>query len=351
MRAAAGLIAALRNREEPMKLAPALLAALLLVVASSAAAAADPVTVRIAWVVPIGNWASMIYHKKDLMTHFGKTYVAEPVHFQSTPQMITALATGELEIADLAYSTFAISVENAGMTDLRIIADESRDGAHGHQSGQYVVLKNGPVKTIDDLKGKVLATVGVGAALDIPVRAMLRRHGLEDKRDYTMIEVAFPNMGAMLADHKIDFMPTVAPFKFDPRLVAISRPLFTVADALGGPTDFIVWVARAGFIAKHRAAMVDLLEDAVRAAHYFTDNENRDDILKIAAKVSGAPVTRLGYVLTKADAYRDPNMMPDLASLQHAIDVQHDVGFLKAPLDVKEYADLSLVEEAAARIK
>jgi len=317
----------------------------------SSARAEDPLRIRVAWVVPIGNWASIIYEKKDLMRHFGKSYVAEPVHFQSTPQMITALAAGELEVADLAYSTFAISVENAGMSDLRIIADESRDGADGHQSGEYVVLKDGPVKTIEDLKGKVLATVGVGAALDIPVRAILRKHGLEDKRDYTMVEVAFPNMGAMLADHKIDFMPTVAPFKFDPKLRSISRTLFTVSDALGGATDFIIWVARAGFIAQHRAAMVDFMEDALRGAHFFTDNENREEVLKLASKVSGAPVSRLGYVLTKEDAYRDPNMMPDLPSLQHAVDVQQEVGFLKSKLDVQKYADLSLVKEAAARIK
>jgi NitT/TauT family transport system substrate-binding protein len=197
----------------------------------------------------------------------------------------------------------------------------------------------------------VLATVGVGAALDIPVRALLRKNGLEDKRDYTMVEAAFPNMGAMLADKKIDFMPSVAPFKFDPRLQSISRTLFTVMDALGGPTDFIIWAARTGYIEKHRAVMLDFMEDALRGAHFFTDNENREEVLKLASKVSGAPVSRLGYVLTKEDAYRDPNMMPDLASLQRAIDVQHEVGLLKTKLDVQQYADLSLVKEAAARIK
>jgi NitT/TauT family transport system substrate-binding protein len=56
-------------------------------------------------------------------------------------------------------------------------------------------------------------------------------------------------------------------------------------------------------------------------------------------------------VLTKQDTYRDPNMIPDLPSLQRAIDVQHDVGLLKAKLDVQKYADLSLVKEASARIK
>lgn len=314
-------------------------------------AAAAPVKIRAAWVVPVGNWASIIYRKTDLMPHYGKSYVVEPVHFQSTPQMVTALAAGQLEIADLAYSTFAIAVENAGMSDLRIIADEGQDGAHGHRSDPYVVRKNGPVRTIADLKGKVLATVGIGAALDIPVRALLREHGLEDKRDYTMIEAPFPAMGPMLEQGKIDFMPAVAPFAFDPKLESIDRPLFTVADALGGPTQFIVWTAREGFISKHRAAMVDLLEDAIRVVHYLTDPKNHDAVVRLAAEVAGAPPSRLDYVYTKNDLYRDPDMMPDLASFQRAIDIQHKMGFLAHRLDVNRYADLSLVKEADARLQ
>src|SRR5580704_15406436 len=97
---------------------------------STCAQAPQPLNVRIAWVVPVANWASIIYEKQDLMTHYGKTYTVEPVHFAGTPPMITALAAGELDIADLAYSSFALAVQNAGMTDLKIIADEAQDGAH-----------------------------------------------------------------------------------------------------------------------------------------------------------------------------------------------------------------------------
>ena len=80
---------------------------------AGAASAQQPLKVRIAWVVPVANWASIIYEKKDLMTHYGKTYTVEPVHFAGTPPMITALAAGELDIADLAYSSFALAVQNA----------------------------------------------------------------------------------------------------------------------------------------------------------------------------------------------------------------------------------------------
>jgi sulfonate transport system substrate-binding protein len=328
-----------------------LVSLLLFAAVAAAPAHADPLKVRLAWVVPVANWASIIYEKKDLMTHYGKSYVAEPIHFQSTPTMITALGAGELEIADLAYSSFAIAVENAGMTDLRIIGDEAQDGAHGHDSGLYEVLNDGPIKTIDDLKGKALATVGAGAAIDIPVRALLRAHGLETPRDYTMVEAPFNNMPSMLIEHKVDFIPTVPPFSLDPRLQAQAHTLFTVADALGGPTEFIIWAAHGDFIAKHRAAMVDLMEDAVRATRWFTDPKNHDQVVQIAAKIVKQPPERMGYVFSKAEAYHDPDMMPDLDSFQRAIDITYKSGFLKEPLDAKKYADLSLLKEAIARIK
>lgn len=313
-------------------------------------ATADPLNVRVAWVVPVGNWASILYEKKDLMTHYGKTYTVEPIHFQSTPSMIAALAAGELDIADLAYSSFALAVENAGMSDLRVIADEGQDGVPGYTGVEYVVLKDGPVKTVDDLKGKIIATVGAGAALDIPVRAIMRRHGFEDPRDYTMVEAAFPNMLPMMLDHKIDLMPAVNPFARDPRVKDNTRPLFSVTEAMQGPTQTIIWTAHKAFLDKNRAAMVDLFEDAVRAARFLSDPKNHADMVAIAAKITKQPPERLEYVFTHEDGFRDPEMRPNLAYLQRAIDVTQQMGFLKTTLDVQQYSGLDILDEAIKRI-
>ena len=310
-----------------------------------------PLNIRIAWVVPVGNWASILYEKKDLMTHYGKTYTVTPVHFAGTPPMITALASGDLDIADLAYSSFALAVENAGMTNLKFIADEAQDGADGHDSGSYYVLKDGPIKKVEDLKGKVIADVGAGSAVDIAIRAMLKKHGLETPRDYTMIEAGFPNMESLLGEKKADLVAGVEPFTLKPSFVAISRPLFTTVEALGGATQFVVWTAHDDYIKKNRAALVDMFEDAIRVTRYLTDPKNHNEVVQIAAKLTKQPPETLQYVLTKADLFRDPNMLPNVPNLQRAVDAQQEVGFLKTKLDVAPYADLSMVKEAAARIK
>lgn len=327
------------------------LAALVLAAASPGAQAAEPVKIRIGWIVAVANWPSILMEKPGLARYAGKSYVLEPVRFQGTPTEITALANGELEIADLAFSSFALAIQNAGMDDLRIIADEFQDGAPDYYTDEFFVLKDGPIRTVKDLKGKVLATNAAGSAVDIVMRAMLRRNGLDEKKDVTFVEAAFPNMRAMLAEKKVALIPGVVPFSLDPQLRAIARPLFTQKEAVGR-TQMLVWTARAGFLEKHRAAVVDFLEDALRAVRFYLDPRNHDEVVQIAARVSKQPPDRFqDWLFTKKDYYRDPGLVPDLDALQANIELARDLGLLKASIDVKKHADLSLVREAAARLR
>jgi NitT/TauT family transport system substrate-binding protein len=325
-----------------------LLAAVAATVMFSASAGAEPIKVRLAWVAPLANLGSVILEKKDLAKHFGQSYVLEPVRYQGTPPMITALANGELEIADLAYSTLPIAIQNAGLDDLRVISDEFQDGVGDFYSNEFYVLADGPIKKVEDLKGKVVATNAAGSAVDIASRAMLRKHGLEDKRDYTVIEAPFPTMRAMLTEKKVDLIPAVRPFSLDPELKKISRSLFTTKDAVGS-TQFVMFVARKAFIDKNRAAMVDLMEDMLRIQRWFIDPANQKQAAEIAGRVLKAPAERFGWFYTKQDYFRDPNMMPDLAALQRNVDLTRDLGFVKSSIDVKQYSDLSLIEEAVKR--
>jgi NitT/TauT family transport system substrate-binding protein len=319
-------------------------------VVSLGAARAEPVKIRMAWVAPVSNWASIVLEKQDLAKHLGKSYTVEAVRYAGTPPMMTAIATGELEIANLAYSTFPLAVQNASIDDLRIIADEFQDGVTGYATNEWAVLKDSPIKEVKDLKGKVIATNAAGSAVDIAARAMLRKAGLEDKRDYTIIEAPFPTMKAMLQEKKVDLAPYVLPFSFDPQLQQIARPLFSSKDAIG-VSQFIIWAARKSFIDKNRAAMVDFMEDMLRIERWFLDPKNHEEVMKIAAKVTKQPPERFDWLFTKRDYYRNPDMIPDLKALQSNINLTHELGFIKAPMDVSKYTDLSLVEDAAKRLK
>ena len=313
-------------------------------------AQAEPLKIRGAWVAPLANLSSVWLQKKDLAVHFGQSYVFEPVRYAGTPPMITAIANNELEIGNLAFSTLPIAIENAGMDDIRVISDDFQDGVSGYVSNDFEVLADGPIKKVEDLKGKVVATNAAGAGVDIAMRAMLRKHGLEPNRDYTIIEAPFPGMKSMLIEKKVDLIPAVLPFMLDPELKKNARSLFDMKAAIGR-SQFVMWSARKPFIDAHRAALVDFLEDSLRILHWYLDPNNHDAAAEIASQLTKQPPERFGWIFSKNDYYRDPNLMPDLDALQRNVDMTHELGFAKASFDVKAHSDLSLIQEAAKRLK
>ena len=322
----------------------------LCVIGFAGATNAEPIKIRNSWVAPVTNWASILLEKKDLAKHLGQSYVMEPVRFGGTPPMITALANNELEISNLAYSTLGIAIENAGLSDLRIVADEFQDGVAGYYSQEYMVLKDSPIQKIEDLQGKVVATNAAGSAVDVAMKAMLHKHGLEPNRDYTVIEAPFPAMKAMLAEHKVDIIPAVVPFSYDPELRNMARDLFVQKDAIG-ITDMIVWTARKPFIDKNRPALVDFFEDTLIITRWYLDPKNHAEAMEIAGRVTKRPPQAFDWLFTNKDCYHDPDMLPNLAALQKNVDLTQELGFVKGKVDVKAYADLSMIQEAAKRLK
>ncbi len=333
----------------------AIAAGVLCLILGAGLARAEPLKIRLSYIVPVSNWATILFQKPELAKHLGKSYTFEAVHFQSTPTLIQALAAGELEIANLGFTSMPLAVTNAGMKDLRIISDELQDGVPGYYSNEYMVAKDSPIKKVEDLKGKVLATNGFGSGTDIPLRVMLAKHGLNDKRDVTFIEAPIPTMGAMLNEHKVDLIAWVLPFTANPKAHETGRTLFTQGDAMG-PTELGIWVARESFIQKNRAALTDFMEDALRAEHWYEDPANHEEAVKIAVNVTKIPAPVWDSWLFKKDGmhgdyFRDPEGKPDVVDMQKTIDEQVKYGYLKQRIEVKNFVDLSLIEAAAKRLK
>ena len=317
---------------------------------SKGAGAAEPVRIRVGWVVATTQITPVLLEKKELLRHYGKSYIFEPLHFNGSTPQIPALAARELEIAALAYSSFGLTVQNAKM-DIKIIADMFQDGVPGYYSTNYMVRADSPIRTVADLRGKTLATNAIGGAVDVAARVMLRKHGMEDKRDYTIVEARFPAMEAMLREEKIDAAGMVQPFYHEAMSRGGLRTLFTQREAVG-VTDMIFWAARTEFLTQHRAAMVDFLEDTIRSVRWQMDPKNREEATTIIARfIKKKPEGLRPWLFTGQDIYRDPNAMPNLDALQSNVDLLRELGFLKERMDVRQHADLSLLEAARARLK
>jgi sulfonate transport system substrate-binding protein len=327
-------------------LAAAVLAALLV---SSGRGQAEPVTIHAGWLVVPNMIFPLMPLKPEVLRHYGKSYVLDLIHFTGTPPQITALSSNQIDLSPLSFSAFALAVSNAHLDDLRIIADGLQDGAPGWQTNAFLVLKDGPIQKIEDLKGQVVASNAFGGAVDIGLRVMLRKHGLEDKRDLSIIEVQVPNMKAALAAKKVALIAPLPPFTRDPELQAISRQLFDQREALG-VSQTIVLTARTGSLAANRAAWVDFLEDQLVFLAWLTDPTHHAAAVALAASFNKQPPEKLDWVFTHEDSYSDPKGLPDLGALQSNLDMLADLGFVKTRVAADRYLDLSLIKEAAARI-
>jgi len=315
---------------------------------------AAPLEVRVGWVVAPGGLAPLIfddaYRNPDITKHYGKSYTVKTFKFRGSTPQITALAAGELNIAQLAFSSFSLAIVNAKLTDLRIVADIFQDGVGDYLTQEYLVHGKSDIRKVEDLKGKTIGVNAFGGALDIAQQAYLKKRGLMIDRDFKEVEVSFSSMVAAFGERRVDMIGMGMPFKEIMRKRFGARTLFTMKQAIG-PSQQILWAARSNFIRDNRAALLDFMEDYVRGLHWFFDPANRTPVLAMIAKFNKRPVSAYSeWALTNKDYYRDPYAFPDMKALQDNVDLQRDFGFIKEKVDVKAYADFSLIEETKKRL-
>ena len=323
--------------------------AAVLVLGMTGPAAAEPLKLRVSWSTTPSHITPLLPEiPKEVYRHWGKSYVIEPQFIRGSGPMLTALAADESEIAGFGYQSFALAVINAKL-DVRGFVGMFASKEPNADNGFWVRADSG-IQKIEDLKGKRTAVNARGSGVDASLRKMLRDHRLEDGRDYQIVEVAFSNMLANLDQGKVDLAFLTLPFSLKAEANPKFRQLFTMRDALG-PNETVVWGAKAGFIARNRAALVDMIEDNIRARAWLSDPKNHETVLNILAKVTKIPAeTYRGWAFTEKDTYRSKDATFDPTLLQKNIDDLHKEGVIPATIEVAKYADLSLVEEAKKRL-
>lgn len=328
----------------------AALAAVTLIPGGIPAAKADPVKIRIGWSTMPGHLIPVLYSKPDILKHYGKSYTVEPIRFRGSSPQITAMAAGEIDMAAFGPLVLALAVTNARL-DVKVVADIIQDGFGGYHSETFMVRADSGIDKVTDMKGKRVGTNAIGSASDTAIRAMFRKNNMQDKRDFTMVEVAFPNIPAMLDEHKIDLGTVLQPMSKQLLATGKYKVLFTSQDALG-PSQLVFLAANGKFLEANRAALLDFFEDHVRAVRWFTDPKNHDAAVKIIANFMQQPPDSLAYLFTKGDYFRDPFMVPNVQSIQDSIDLSVELGLTPRAIKVApDHVDLSFVQEAQKRIE
>jgi NitT/TauT family transport system substrate-binding protein len=313
---------------------------------------AEPLKIRADWNIVPGQFAPLIptlpQYAPDVYRHYGKSYIVEPLKMQGGGATLTALAVGETDISTLSPQTLVLGVTNAKL-DLHVIGQQITTEVPGYLQ-TYFWVRAPEVNTIADLKGKVIGISVRGSNVDAAAHMVMAKNGFTEPRDYQVVEISFPALLPALEAKKIDAAVLVPPFHLRVANNPAYKKIFSVGDAFG-PVETLMWMAKADYIAKNRAALVDFLEDNMRMRRWMFDPKTHADAVKQVSDQSKIPIEGLSnWVYSTGDYYYDPHAKIDVARLQKNVNDMKSAGIIPAAIDVKPYVDMSLVEEAAARL-
>lgn len=314
------------------------------------AAHADPVSIRIHWSVTPAHITPLMPHApKEIYKHYGKSYVVEPQRMRGSGPALQAIAANELQLAGISAQALVLGVNRAKL-DLVAIAQLMSGGVEGYGASEFWARK-GEVKSLEDLRGKVVAVNAFGSTIDAAVIAQFKRAGMERGRDFQVVEVRFPAMLGALEAGRVALAPLLTPANLMAERSGKFEMVFDMRDALGA-TETLIWVGRRDWVEKNRAALVDFLEDNIRFRQWLNDPANRDEVLALLVKVTRGSLENYSeWAFTNKDNYRHPQALIDVGRLQKNIDDLHELGVLDARIDVTPYVDMSLAQEAAKRVE
>ena len=136
----------------------ALAAACLLALAANAStASAQPVTLRLGYGAAAEEPLWLVVARPDLAKNQSKAYTLDATRFTGSDKRSQAFEAGAIDLAS-SSANGVIFAAAEGVT-AKIIASVSRESARGFSTAYYV-KENSPIKSVADIKGKMVGING-----------------------------------------------------------------------------------------------------------------------------------------------------------------------------------------------
>ncbi len=283
--------------------------------------------------VRIGTWRTA----QTIAPYFYQDFLptnlkAQILAFTNPADQKTALLAGSL---DMCGTTIAHAIHSAAWGQPIVVV-----AALCNKSSALVVKNDGPINSVNDLAGRIVAYVP-GTMHEILLRETLAKHNLVPDRDVRLIRVDFFDMGTALARGSVDAFLSGEPF---PALAVhqgygriLSYPYFD--DAFSTINAGLIVTERT--IKQNPRLVADLVKAHAMATRFLT--QNPDQWLEKAASFGtpkevwqkGAPNIELAWKIDKAYIENAKNLGQRMLAL----------GLINKEPDYERLFDLSFVLE------
>ena len=259
------------------------------------------------------------------------------------PAVAEALSARQLDVVGLGDLASVLHRSRGLPTRLLVPA--------GRDVNSYLATAPGAsIKSVADLKGKKVAVLK-GTAYQRPFDNLLASAGLSEK-DVKVINMDWPSSKAAVVMGQIDatFGGSDLFLLRDKGVeIALSTrghgPGFTISSGILGTEDFIQgnpqWTQR-------------LVRQFVRAAHWASQESNREALIRLYAEHSGSPELVYRADLEGENLAARYSPLPDedfVANYQGVLDDGLRLGLLRQGYDVKGWFEPAFVQQALRELK
>ncbi len=275
----------------------------------------------------------------------------ELVSFKAAPQILPAIATGEVQVSGSAVTPALFNAFARGI-GMKLVADKGQV-AKGFGFAAIVIRSDlaDTVKDFRDLKGRKFGVMGKGVSSTTQLGKALELGGIEPK-EVELVELGLPEMVAALGNKAIDGATLLEPFI-----------TFATARHVGirwkGMEDFLPFTGQNGviiysqrFIEEQPQAakrwMVAYLKGTRAYLDSIANGTDRDGINAILAKHTA--VKDVALLAKIAPTGFDPNGRMEIKSLEADQDWFLKLGLQQARADLGKVIDYQYVDYALARL-
>jgi ABC-type nitrate/sulfonate/bicarbonate transport system substrate-binding protein len=225
------------------------------------------------------------------------------VPLMGTTSMVGALDKGDVDVTGTA-SPYMIEAALKGSDAVAVIG--------GPANTMYSLIAKPQIKSVGELKGKVIAMSAPADTITLSTRLLLEKGGLKDG-DYRIKQVIGSNQrGDCLVQGECDAVPLGQPDD----IVFLQKGYRKLGDSLEviPVLQFNVIAARRAWASEHKDAVTRLARAFGSAFKFLRDPANRDEVTKSIVATTGAPAEVARAIL---NLYYEPDrgIMPRQAEI------------------------------------
>jgi ABC-type nitrate/sulfonate/bicarbonate transport system substrate-binding protein len=216
--------------------------------------------------VPTTSWLPVwIANEKGYFADNGLDVTLVPTQNVS---VLPPIVGKQLDFAPSTPTDF-IKASNSGL-DLIITSGMTIESSSNHYV-ELIVRKDSGIRTINDLKNKIVATPALGAISHSALLLWLKRSGIEPE-SIRAVEIPYPNMPDQLKSKAVDAIESIQPFVgillANSDFISLGDPILKAAD----PSLFTHWIAQGAWVKANKQTVSAFNKSLSQAVTFIDSN-------------------------------------------------------------------------------